>query len=219
MKKILFGVLVVVIIFIIYFFNVSEKTYYLSLGDQLSYGINNFNNVNNNYSDNIMQYYKDNLSNYVNYSSYDDYRVMDLINDINNNKEIIYENKTYKIQNLLIKSNLITLSMGMNELIYKSKYNIDLYTYADQLLSDIETLFTLIRKYNKDEIYFLSFYNIINNENLINYVNQKLDSICNKNKINFIDISKLNTYIIGGTYPTNDGYTYITNQILNFTKK
>ena len=68
MKKIIFTVLVVLVTFLIYFFNRSEKTYYLSLGDYLSYGINNFNNVNNSYSNNIKEYYKENLSNYVNYS-------------------------------------------------------------------------------------------------------------------------------------------------------
>ena len=218
MKKIIFTFLVVLIVFLIYFFNRSEKTYYLSLGDYLSYGINNFNTVNNSYSNNIKEYYKENLSNYVNYSTFEDYRVMDLINDINYNKSIIYENKEYKLQNLLIKANIITLSIGMNDLIYKSKVTTDLYEYTDELLSDIENLFILIRKYNKDEIYFLSFYNSINNDKLIMYANKKLESICNKNKIKFVDISLLNNYIIKGIYPNNDGYTYITNEILNFTK-
>ena len=218
MKKMIFTILVVLITFFIYFFNRSEKTYYISLGDYLSYGINNFNNVNNSYSNNIKEHYKEILSNYVNYSYYDDYRVMDLINDINYNKSVIYENKKYKLQNLLVKANLITLSIGMNDLIYKSKLDVDLYNYTDELLNDIENLLILIRKYNKDEIYFLSFYNIIDNEKLIVYANEKLEGICNKNKIKYVDISLLNNYIINGIYPSNDGYTYITNQILNFTK-
>lgn len=218
MKKIIFTVLVVLVTFLIYFFNRSEKTYYLSLGDYLSYGINNFNNVNNSYSNKIKEYYKENLSNYVNYSYYDDYRVMDLINDINYNESIVYKNKEYKLQNLLIKANLITLSIGMNDLIYKSKVETDLYEYTDELLSDIDNLFILIRKYNKDEIYFLSFYNSINNQEVIEYANKKLKSICNKNKINYVDISLLNNYIINSIYPNNDGYTYITNKILTLLK-
>ena len=218
MKKIIFTSLVVLITFFIYFFNRSEETFYVSLGDQLSYGINNFNTVNNSYSNNIKEYYKKNLYKYVNYSSYDDYRVMDLINDINYNKNITYEGKEYSLQNLLIKANLITLSIGMNDLIYKSKYDTNNYEYTDTLLNDIENLFILIRKYNKDEIYFLSFYNVINNQDLIEYANKRLEIICKKNKIKFVDISLLNKYIINGIYPTNEGYTYITNRILNFTK-
>lgn len=219
MKKILFTCLVVLITFLIYFFNRSEYTYYLSLGDFLAYGINNFNTVNNNYSTNIKKYYGKNLSNYVNYSNYDDYRVMDLINDINYNKVVTYDNKEYKLQNLLVKSNLITISIGMNDLIYKSKYETDLYNYTDNLLNDMDKLIKIVRKYNKDKIYLLSFYNSINNEELIEYANKKLKIICNKNKINYVDISSLNNYIVNNYYPTNDGYEYITNKILNFTKR
>ena len=215
MKKTLFTIIIFIIVFLIYFFNKSEKIYYVSLGDYLSFGINNFNKVDNNYSDNVKKYYNDILDNYVNYSTYDDYRVMDLLNDINYNKTITYNGKEYKMQNLLIKANLITISIGMNDLIYKKNLN---YDYADELILDIEKLLVLIRKYNKDEIYFLSLYNIINNKELIKYTNQKIESICKKNKINFVDISLLNNYIIKSTYPTNDGYTYISEKILNFTK-
>jgi len=215
MKKLIFPVLVVIVIFIIYYFNINNNIYYASVGDYLSFGINSSNNVDNNYSNNIKKYYKNKLDKYVNYSSIDDYRVMDLINDINNNKTIIYNNEEYKLQNILIKSNYITLSIGMNDLIYKNNLS---YEYMDQLLNDIEDLFTLIRKYNKDRIDYLGFYNIIGNEILIDYANKRLEIICNKNKINYIDISNLNNYILQNIYPSNDGYNYITNQILNFTK-
>lgn len=213
MKKILLLIFVFFIVFVIYYFNADKKTYYLSIGDYLSYGIDNFDNING-YSENIKNNYKNNLKNYVNYSTYDDYRVMDLINDINYNKELIYNNKEYKLQNLLIKANLITLSIGMNDLIYKE--NID-YDYVDSLLDDIDKLFILIRKYNKDQIYFLSFYDVINNPNLILYTNKKLESLCIKNNIKYVDISNLNNYIIN-KYPTKEGYMYITDRILNFTK-
>ena len=215
MKKIILTVIVFLLVFLIYSFNISDKTYYVSIGDYLSYGINNLDKVDNNYSNNLKENYKKNLDNYVNYSSIDDYRVMDLINDITYNKTVTFNNKEYKLQNLLIKANLITLSIGMNDLINKKNIT---YDYTDELLDDIEDLLELIIKYNKDEIYFLSFYNVINNQELIDYCNNKLKSICGENNINFIDISELDKYIISGIYPTNDGYTYITEQILNFTK-
>ena len=142
MKKILFTLLIFIVIFLIYYFNIEERVYYSSIGDQLSSGINNFNKVDNNYNNNIKEYYKDRLSNYVNYSSIDDYRVMDLINDINYNKTIAYNKKEYKLQNILIKSNYITLSIGMNDIINKKNIS---YEYIDQLIKDIEKLFILIR--------------------------------------------------------------------------
>lgn len=215
MKRIILFISVFLIVFLIYYFNADKKVYYLSLGDYLSHGINNFEKIDNSYSNNIKNKYKANLKRYVNYSTIDDYRVMDLINDINYNKEIEYDNRKYRMQNLLVKSNLITLSIGMNDLIYKK--NID-YDYVDNLLNDIDDLLKLIRKYNKDKIYFLGFYNVINNSDLIDYTNKRLENICNKNRIIYVDISNLNQYIINNMYPTNDGYMYITNKILNFTK-
>ncbi len=210
MKKVLFFISVFIITFIIYYFNLDRKIYYVSIGDFLASGINNEENIDNNYSDNIKNMYKKKLKNYVNYSYIDDYRVMDLINSINYNDKIVYNESEYKIQNLLIKANLITISIGMNDLIYKK--NLD-YDYVDNLLEDIEKLLILIRKYNKDKIYFLGFYDIINNEQIIKYSNKKLEKICEKHNITFVDISKLNQYI-ENNYPTNNGYEYITEKII-----
>ena len=214
MKRILLIISLFLIVFLIYYFNIDKEIYYVSLGDYLSYGIDNFKNTNYGYSNYIKDNYKDNLKNYVNYSTTDDYRVTDLISDINYNKEITFNNKKYKIQNLLIKANLITISIGMNDLIYSKTLT---YDYIDGLLVNIEELFKLIRKYNKDEIYFLSFYNIINNSKLIDYTNKRLVGICNDYKIKYVDISILDTYFINN-YPTKDGYLYIKDKIINFTK-
>ena len=215
MKKIIFTILIFIIVFFIYYLNINEKIYYVSIGDHISYGINNLEKVENNYGDNIKKYYGDNLLKYINYSNNEDYRVMDLINDINYNKEYIYKKNKYKIQNTLIKANHIIISVGINDIISKNKIS---YGYIDELLNSIEELFILLRKYNKDRIDYLSFYNIINNKELIDYTNNKLKKLCNKYKINYIDISRLDKYIIKNNYPNNSGYTYITNKILNFTK-
>lgn len=214
MKKIIFFICVTLCVFYIYFLNVDKKIYLVSIGDYLSYGINNLNKINVNYNDELKKYYKNKIGKYVNYSSYDDYRVNDLINDINYNKIIEYNGKEYRMQNLLIKSNYLILSIGMNDLIYKQNLN---YIYIDELLTDIEELFKIVRKYNKDSIYFLSFYNVINNKSYIEYSNNKLKSICKKYNINYIDISNLNSYILVGRYPTDSGYLYIKDKIINFT--
>ena len=103
----------------------------------------------------------------------------------------------------------------MNDILNKKNIT---YDYIDQLLNDIEKLFILIRKYNKDRIDYLSFYDVINNNELIEYTNKRLEKFCKKNNINYIDISDLNNYILD-TKITDEGITYITNQILNFTKK
>jgi lysophospholipase L1-like esterase len=212
MKKIIFSIIVFIIVFLIYYSNITDKIYYFSVGDYLSLGINNLNKIENNYSENIKKNKK--VSKYINYSK-TDYRLMDLINDINYNKKIKYNNKTYNMQNILVKANYITISIGMNDIVYKKSIT---YEYVDELLKDIENLFILIRKYNKDKIDFLGYYNLINNNDLIEYTNKRLKKLCDKNNINYIDISLLNKYITSCCYPNNLGYQYITDQILNFTK-
>jgi hypothetical protein len=204
MKKIIFTLLTILMIFLIYYFNSNKNIYYCSIGDFLSYG-------NNSYSEHINKHYKNKIDKYINISNPDDYRVTNLINDINDNKEITVNKEKMKLQNILIKSNYITLSIGMNDILNKKNIT---YDYIDQLLNDIEQLFILIRKYNKDRIDYLSFYDVINNNELIEYTNKRLEKICKKNNINYIDISEL-----GNIYSTKEQNKYITDQILNFTKK
>lgn len=105
-----------------------------------------------------------------------DYRLMDLINDISDNKIITYNNKEYRIQNLLIKADKIIISIGSNDI--KSNYD-----YLDSLLSDIENLFILIRKYSKEKIYIIGYKE--NNE-YTKYLNSKLKSISKRYNIEVI---------------------------------
>ena len=195
MKKILFLISIILITFLIYYSNRSNKIYYFSIDN---YG----------YSKNLKNFLKSKLKNYVIYSN-EDYRIMDLINDINYNKEFIYNNKTYTFDNLLIKANYITISIGMDDLIYKKEID---YKYIDELLIDLEELLKLIRKYNKDRIYFLSLYKTSNIIDVIDYTNKKIEKICIKNRINYIDISSI-------TEINKNNNLYISNKIINFTKR
>ena len=104
MKKIIFTLLIFLMIFLIYYFNINKNIYYVSIGDFLSYGKNS-------YSDNINKNYKSKIDKYINISKIDDYRVTNLINDINDNKEIIVNKEKKNLQNVLIKANYITLSI------------------------------------------------------------------------------------------------------------
>ena len=195
MKKILFLLLVILMTFLIYFFNISNKIYYFSIDN---YG----------YSKNVEKSLKNELKNSVIYNQ-KDYRVMDLINDINNNKEFMYNNKTYTFDNLLVKANYITISIGMDDLIYKKEID---YDYVDELIFDIEELLKIVRKYNKDKIYFLGLYRANNLNEILVYANKKIEKLCKKNRIIYIDISNL--YRLN-----NKNNLYISNKIINFTKK
>lgn len=200
MKKIIF--IIICFILVIVIFKLQNKDiYYLNL-DSIS---------NNDYS----IYYKDNIKNlkyYNNNFNIEEYRITDLIRDIKDNKEIIVKGKKQTIENSIIKADIITIWIGMNEIKYKiNSSKEELYNYSDQLLIDMEELFILLRKYSKEEIIFLNFYNPSNiNDEVITYLNKKLEIIASEYDIKILDISK-----IIKNNPTNNNYKTISNMLKN----
>ena len=96
---------------------------------------------------------------------------------------------------------------------YYQKNITDKYKYVDELLEDLDKLFKIIRKNCKEEIYVLNYYNVINNEKVVNYSNRKLSSLATKYKIKVVDISDLDKYLTDNIYPTTSGYNYVYKQI------
>lgn len=181
-KIIIFLILMFLMLFLIYVFNQDKEIYYVNIDTT----------KNNNYQKTIKKYYQDQkkLEKYINEFSKQDYRTTDLIRDIKDNKKI--NNQT--IQNALIKSDLLILNVGINDINYKigNTNKEELYQFTDQVLLDIEELFKLIRIYSKEKVYFIGFKNtngISYNEYYL-YTNKRLKSICNQYKITFIDINK-----------------------------
>lgn len=201
LKKILFIVLIILAVLLINFLFIDDKIYYLNLNtiDSNDYSI----------------YYKEyleknhNLEYYNNYYNVKDYRITDLIRMIKDNKEITIDGKKQKIENAIIKADIITVWVGMSEI----KYKIDttdieeLYKYSDTILTDLEELFLLLRKISKEKIIFMNFYNPGNEQydEVIKYLNTKMNAIAIEYKIDILDvnhiinkkISKLNYQEIG----------------------
>lgn len=173
-------IMIILVIFMIYIFTRDNKIYYVNFMDT-------------NIEDKMyMDYLKEEIESKNKLEYYDsyytkDYRTTDFIRDINDNIKINNKN----IQNLLIKADIITIMIGNNELRYKIKRTemTELYDYSDSLLNDIENLFKLIRKYCKEKIFFIGFYNDDSEEydELYSYINLKLEDLCNEYNIVFID--------------------------------
>lgn len=230
MKKILILIIVVLSVFLIYLGFKDKKIYYLSLGDSLSLGKNPYNLLDYGYSDYVKDYLeeKELLETYVDGLNREDKRIIDIINDIKDNKKILVDNKEKNLQHVLIKSDLITLSIGTNDLLSNVKINYefnisDLYNKFEQLLVDYEELFKLLRDYCKEKIILIGLYNNTNNKNLeelFNYINVKLKYLSNKYNIQFINISdefKNAKYFpnINNLYPNKEGYMFIGKEITN----
>ena len=195
-KKIWFVVFIVLLVFLVYKVFLDNQIYYLNL-----------NTISN---DDYSKYYKetleqsDKLEYYNNDYNVEDYRITDLIRFINENTEIVVNGKKQTINHALIKADIITVWVGMNELSYKiNTENIqELYRYSDTILMDLEELFLLLRKFSKEKIIFMNFYNPGNSkyDEVISYLNSKMNAIAIEYEIDVLDVS----HIVNNKIETED---------------
>lgn len=174
-------VLVALIIFMIYGKLKDRTVYYLNIQDlyegmEYSYFIKE--ELKN----------KEKLEKFVEFK-YNDLRVTDLMNMIQNNDYIYIDNKKQTIQNALIKADIITLFIGMSEIEYSFNKpdQEDVYEYLDTFLSDMTILLKEVRKYSKEKIFLIGYYaENQEEEKYITYLNQKLEKICTKENVYYI---------------------------------
>ena len=141
------------------------------------------------------KYIKDNslITNYNNTFINQEYRIKDLINIIKYNEEQEIDNKKISIHRLLKNTDILIISIGMNDLYYKLNTNSqNIYTYLNDMLNNIEKLLNEINKYNYKQVYILGYYNITNNNNdIFTYINYKLEKLSNKYHYNYIELNNI----------------------------
>lgn len=224
MKKILILGVIILSIFIIYLTTLDKKVYYLVLGDEISLGLTSNNKYEKNYTEYIKEYLEEKniLEKYINEYTTQNYRITDIINDINNNKEI--EDTKQSLKNALIKADLVTLSIGTNDIISKiediNKMNkIDYNKFKKNLetiKNDYEKLLKQLREYCKEDIIIIGIYINTNNENINNMLinlNEEFKTISNKYNIEYIDLYEILTskeYV----YPTKEDHIIIKENII-----
>lgn len=225
MKKLLIIGIIILSIFIIYLTTIDKKIYYLALGDQISLGMTKEGYYEKSFTNYIKEYLEQTkqLETYIDDYLTQGYRITDLINDINNNKEIEETNKTLK--NALIKADLITISIGTNDIssiidelnkLSNLDYN-KLYNNINEIIIDLDKLLKLIREYCKEEIILIGINLKTNNEKLneiIKYANESFQETANK--YNVIYIEQENN--ITDLYPTKEEYKKLSNMIIDIIK-
>ena len=141
------------------------------------------------------EYLKNNslITNYNNTYINQEYRIIDLINIIKYNEEQEIDNKKISIHRLLKNTDVLIISIGMNDLYYKLNTNYqNIYTYLNDMLNNIEILLNEINKYNYKQVYILGYYNITNNNNdIFTYINYKLEKLSNKYHYNYIELNNI----------------------------
>lgn len=225
MKKILTIIIVLLAVFLIYLGFKDKEIYYFSMGDSLANGINSYNAKDYGYAD----YVKDSLE-IKKYESFtnNNKRSIDFVKDIEDNIKINGKN----IQNILIKADIITLSVGMNDLFSNVTFNNDfsvndLYTKLDEVALDLDKLFKLLRNYSKEKIIFIGFYNYLKEEKLddfFDYANEKISDLASSYDITYLNIyDDLNDYkyfnSINDTFPNKMGYEMIAKKIIDILEQ
>lgn len=231
LKTALVLALILFIVFVIYLSHIDKKVYYVALGDYQALGLTNEGIITYGYTD----YLKDSLKKenkletfIVGYAK-DNARITDIIHDIEQNKKIQINDKTQTLKNALIKADLVTLSVGMNDLFYKIGVNPDLqtlnynevYYHVDEMMEDLEQLFELLREYCKEDIIMTGFYNPIDISNeklneILVYANARLEETADMYQISIVSINSFfedRNGQIQSIYPSKEEYQKISETI------
>ncbi len=238
MKKLLIFGLIVLSVFLIYLCNMDKKVYYLALGDSLANGDGAYGKEIKSYSDYVSDYLKNKnlLETYVDEFAQSGYRTTDLINSITDNKKVSVNKKQVTLQNALIKADLVTVSIGANDILNKinTELPIDyasLYNYIDDLGDDLEELLSLMREYCKEDIVLVGYYNPypylnnVNTDNVFSYLNSKYEKISKEYDVIYVEISTLfkeNPQFLpneNDIHPSKDGYRAISGEIISAVNK
>ena len=228
LKTALVLALILFIVFVIYLSHIDKKVYYVALGDYQALGLTNEGIITYGYTDYLKDSLKkeNKLETYIIGYAKDNARITDIIHDIEKNKKIQINDKTQTLKNALIKADLVTLSVGMNDLFYKIGVNPDLqtlnynevYYHVDEMMEDLEQLFELLREYCKEDIIMTGFYNPIDISNeklneILVYVNTRLEETADMYQISIVSINSFfedRNGQIQSIYPSKEEYQKIS---------
>ncbi|MDD6879576.1 MAG: GDSL-type esterase/lipase family protein [bacterium] len=234
MKKMIIYVLIMFSIYIIYNVTYQKKINYVALGDELSLGVNPYNAIDYGYTDYLVSYFEQKkiLGEYSNYSNRN-YKIDNILFDIDNNTK---KDNTHNLKKELRESDLVTLSVGLND-IYGNYEPVNiLVNYKDMITlkkkiinatKKMDELLKKIKKYAKGKIIVIGFYSPFNCESdeITDYINTEYEKICNNNEVDFIKLSDINnnksSFLNNSKtiYPTTIGYKKICNEIINIIEK
>ena len=191
MKKIIITIVVTLTVLFIYQIFKDDKIYYVNIGDNLL--------IDKSYADFIVKEFDGELEEYNSSFTNQKYQTTDLINAFEDNLKI--DNKT--IKNLVIKADIVTISVGNNDIDRKNLTK----EYIDEVISDIDILLKLVKKWCKEKVVLIG----LNNE----YANLKLKNKAKEYNFIYIDI-----YSYSSLYKDEDkinilGQKHISEEIID----
>lgn len=231
--KLIITILVIILIFLIFKINNQNNQSYLSLGDGFALGKDSYGQIDYGYSDYVKDYLQKNnyLNKYIKSFSEETMSITSLKEMIGTNKKINLNNHELNIRQTLRESTILTLSIGLNDLLYQlsisdnvTNNNIDII--INNIEKSFKELIIEIKKYYQYDIYVIGYYNIYDNNSPQNKGIIKLNDIFRKNK----DVIYIDTYSIfknnksyrsrkQSIYPNRYGYQAISVEIIDKMSK
>lgn len=210
--------LIFLLVFLIHLKTADHDIYYLNIStdkNEYSYDIK------------VKEYLKqeDKLEKFINNFGKSDDRVIDVINLIEKNESILINNKNQTIKNALIKADLVTIFVGLNDINYKignSNIN-ELYDYADSFLKDLKKLLNLVREYCKEDIVILGYYNAYGSyyDEYFDYINREVRKLTESYNLKFIKVDEfynIDSHIESLSI-TEEEHKHIADEIINFINR
>lgn len=232
--KLLIFILVIISIYLIYKLNNNNNLTYIALGDGYASGENSYGIVDYGYSDYLKDYLKknNNLNFYTKKFSSDDIMITTLYENIIINKKVQEQDRTINIKQSLRESSIVTLSIGLNDLIYKISLeenyitNSKLDKIVNDTYKDFQSLIKEIKKYYLGEIYVIGYPRKNIKDNNLNEALRKLNNLYKDNE----DVTYIDTYYIfknnsnylsnpNSIYPNIKGYKAISDEIITNLNK
>ena len=241
MKKVIVLILFIGLPIMIYLMTVNNKIYYVALGDSLAAGQNPYGQLSYGYADYVADELRSQkkLAFYTKKFAVSGYRTTDLIHDINTNKKVSIDEEKITIKHALTEADIVTISIGANDLFYKMGINsfdlayysdIDLKKYVDDVVSDVEKLIILVKKYCKEDIILVGYYNPLWHmkksyaeqlDPIFVYANNQMIHVSKKYNLYYVDIHKLFEKNIEylpnplDIHPSSHGYVAIAKKIMD----
>ena len=180
---------------LIYFWTDKDNLNILALGDGISTGMTPYQIEGYNYNDYLKDYLqnKHQLENYYKNFNEIDETASHLLSKINSNLE--NSSKTIKIKQAIKEADIITISLGMDELNNYARKNYLGSSKINGFLAKYDEVLKEIRKLNNKKIYLLSLYktNLLN-DTKVTKLNQALLDLSKKYKVTFVDITDITTH-------------------------
>ena len=242
--KLIFLWAVIISTLLIYKLTYQQGYNYVALGDSLAAGMNPYGEENYGYSDYVKDYLNDKglLKSYVDDFATSGYTIDALKDDIKYNKRVNINDDEVSIRKILRESDIVTISIGVRD--FLEMFNVKNFNYKvieritsnkslylqkiDIISNELNELIVQIKKYAKNDIVLLGYYNPLpyltsykdELDDLVEYSNSKFAEICEENNIHYVDIfDALDGKLIyfsnpSDMHPNGYGYKAISKSII-----